>query len=311
MRQNESLRPDAAGRSPSADPEVRREEPEIQVRQSDAAYADLHVHSSASDGVFPPAEVVTLAASKGFAVLSISDHDTVAGLQEGFAAAAKQGIELLAGVELSTHLNGDEVHILGYCFDPENEMLVSALGRFCADRVRRVEQMLFLLRGLGILLDRSSIDAAAAFGSVGRLHVARALHQQGAVSTVREAFTKYIGRGKPAYVARAPISPGEACRLIRGAGGVPVLAHPSLLDTQSLIPKLVTEGIEGIEAFYSKVTPDVAKHYCRVAKKYGLLITGGSDCHQSETNDFLLGKVKLEYSYVEKLKEAAAARSVR
>lgn len=275
------------------------------------AHADLHVHSSASDGLFSPAEVVALAASKGVSALSISDHDTVAGLPEGFAAAAKQGIELLAGAELSTDLDRHEVHILGYCFDNENEVLLSALERFCAERVSRVEQMLLLLQGLGILLDRSSIDAAAAFGSVGRLHVARALHGQGVVSTVREAFTKYIGRGKPAYVARAHISPAEACQLIRQAGGVPVLAHPSLLDTQSIIPKLVKEGIEGIEAFYSKVTPDVAKHYCRVAKKYGLLVTGGSDCHQSETHDFLLGTVKLEYGYVEKLKEAAAARSLR
>lgn len=275
------------------------------------AYADLHVHSSGSDGLFPPAEVVALAASKGFSALSISDHDTVAGLPEGFAAAAKQGIELLAGVELSTDLDRVEVHILGYCFDYENEVLLSSLERFCAERVWRVEQMLLLLRGLGICLDRSSIDAAAAFGSVGRLHVARALHRQGLVSHVREAFTRYIGRGKPAYVPRDHISPAEACQLIRQAGGVPVLAHPSLLETQSLIPKLVKEGIEGIEAFYSKVTPDVAKHYCRVAKKYGLLVTGGSDCHQSETNDFLLGKVKLEYKYVEKLKEAATARSVR
>lgn len=275
------------------------------------AHADLHVHSSASDGVFSPAEVIALAASKGFAALSISDHDTVAGLPEGFAAARKSGIEMVAGVELSTHLDRNEVHILGYCFDHENEGLLSALERFCADRVRRAEQMLCLLRGLGIVLDRSSIDAAAAFGSVGRLHVARALHRQGVVSTVRESFVKYIGRGKPAYVPRAHIAPAEACQLIRGAGGVPVLAHPSLLDRQSIIPKLVKEGIEGIEAFYSKVTPDVAEHYCQVAKKYGLLVTGGSDCHQSETDDFLLGTVKLDYEHVEKLKEAAAEHSLR
>ena len=295
MRQKESSQPDAAaGASPSED-----------------RYADLHVHSSASDGLLSPTEVVALAAGKGFAALSISDHDTVAGLPEGFAAAKKQGIELLAGVELSAYLENSEVHILGYCFDYENEALLSALERLCADRVRRIEEMIRLLRELGVTLDRSSIDAAAAFGSVGRLHVARALYQQGLVSNVRQAFVKYIGRGKPAYVPRAHIPPGEACRLIRDAGGIPVLAHPSLLDRQSLIPKLVKEGIEGIEAFYSKVTPDVAKHYCRVAKKYGLLVTGGSDCHQGEGGDFLLGAVKLDYKYVQKLKDVVAARSLR
>jgi predicted metal-dependent phosphoesterase TrpH len=295
MRQKESSQPDAAaGASPSED-----------------RYADLHVHSSASDGLLSPTEVVALAAGKGFAALSISDHDTVAGLPEGFAAAKKQGIELLAGVELSAYLENSEVHILGYCFDYENEALLSALEQLCADRVRRIEEMIRLLRELGVTLDRSSIDAAAAFGSVGRLHVARALYRHGLVSNVRQAFVKYIGRGKPAYVPRAHIPPGEACRLIRDAGGIPVLAHPSLLDRQSLIPKLVKEGIEGIEAFYSKVTPDVAKHYCRVAKKYGLLVTGGSDCHQGEGGDFLLGAVKLDYKYVQKLKEAVAARSLR
>lgn len=341
MRQNESSQPDAAaGASLSAEqgssrPVEKETAPLcsaallLSCSISEDRYADLHVHSSASDGLFSPAEVVALAAGKGFAALSISDHDTVAGLPEGFAAAKKQGIELLAGVELSTYLEesveaassrletrqdaastASEVHILGYCFDCENEALLSALERLCADRVRRIEEMIRLLRELGVSLDRSSIDAAAAFGSVGRLHLARVLYRQGLVSNVRQAFVKYIGRGKPAYVPRAQIPPEEACRLIREAGGIPVLAHPSLLDRQSLIPKLVKEGIEGIEAFYSKVTLDVAKHYCRLAKKYGLLVTGGSDCHQGEGADFLLGTVKLDYKYVQKLKEAAAARSL-
>jgi predicted metal-dependent phosphoesterase TrpH len=283
--------------------------PDLQRMDSspESPFADLHVHSSASDGVLPPAEVVSLAAKHGLSILSICDHDTVAGLPEGFAAASEMGVELIPGVELSTYVGKSEVHILGYCFDHQNTSLVATLERLCRDRMARVEKMIGLLRSLGITLDRSSIDDAAAFGSVGRLHVARALFEQGFVRDIKEAFAKYIGRGKPAYAERAHVPPAEACQLIKQAAGIPVLAHPSLLDSDELIPRLVQEGIMGIEAFYSKITPDVAEHYCRIAETYGLLITGGSDCHQSENQELLLGKVKLDYPYVQKLKESASA----
>jgi predicted metal-dependent phosphoesterase TrpH len=270
-----------------------------------SAFADLHVHSSASDGVLSPAEVVALAAKEGFSALSICDHDTVAGLPEGFATAQKVGIELIPGVELSTYLGKSEVHILGYCLDWQNASFLSVLDSLCEERVKRAEKMIRSLRDLGIALDRSSIDEAAAFGSVGRLHIARALLKQGFVGDIKEAFVKYIGRGKPAYVERVHLSPATACGLIMRCGGVPVLAHPSLLDSDALIPRLIQQGILGIEAFYSKTAPDLAERYCRKAKKHGLLITGGSDCHQTENEELLMGKVKLDYRYVERLKEAA------
>jgi len=270
-------------------------------------YADLHIHTSASDGLLSPAEVVRLAASEGFCAISISDHDTVAGLGEGAAAARDIGLELIPGVELSSYVATTEVHILGYFLDYGDESFLGALDGLCRERVERVEKMLSLLRDAGIELDSSLIDKPVNAGSVGRLHVARAMVRQGFVSDTKEAFRKYIGRGRPAYVPRSHISPGQSCRVIRQARGIPVLAHPSLLHGDKLIKALVSEGIMGIEAFYSKATPEVSGHYCRVAKKYGLIVTGGSDCHQNEGEGRLLGTVKLDYKHVEKLKLAAAA----
>lgn len=273
-------------------------------------YADLHVHSSASDGVLPPAEVVRLAAQLGFSAISICDHDTIAGLPEALSAAEGAGIELVPGIEISTYVGDSEVHILGYYFDSGDASFLSAIHEQCRERFARIEEIIRRLANLGVSLDLSPIDKAASFGSVGRLHIARAMVEQGFVSDTKEAFAKYIGRGKPAYVPRAHLSPGEACCVIRQARGIPVLAHPSLLDSQKLIPKLVREGILGIEAFYSRVSLEVARHYCRRAEKLGLLVTGGSDCHQGEPGEFLLGTVKLEYGYVEKLKQTAAALRV-
>lgn len=280
-------------------------------------YADLHLHTSASDGCLSPAEVVELAAREGLAAISICDHDTVAGLPEAIAAAEKIGIELIRGMELSCYLStpaasgraskpGSEVHILGYCFDHENAALTAVLRRLCAERLERIEKMIHLLGKLGVRLERSDIDRAAAFGSVGRMHVARVLVEQGFVSDTREAFAQYIGGGKPAYVPRVHVTPAEACGVITRAKGIPVLAHPSLLDSDKLIPTLVKEGIMGIEAFYGTVGPQAAEHYCRLAEKWGLLVTGGSDSHQGENGPFLIGTVKLDYMHVEKLKKKAS-----
>ncbi len=289
---------------------MRQEESCLSDRTRDSsnqvhAFADLHIHTSASDGRLRPAEVVTLATQEGFAAISICDHDTVAGLPEGFAAAEKVGLELIPGVELSTYLGSSEVHVLGYCLDYEDTSLVSVLEELCRGRVKRMEEMISRLRAVGVVLDRSKIDEAAAYGSVGRLHIARVLVEQGLVGDTREAFDKYIGRGKPAYVPRVRITPGQACTIIKKARGIPVLAHPSLIDGDKLMPRLMREGIMGIEAFYSKVSSEVAEHYCRLARKLGLIITGGSDCHQNETGGLLLGTVKLDYAHVEKLKGLA------
>ncbi len=312
MNREGSSPPDpAAGCARSQSVRDQRDKPtgEASAPALHQAYADLHVHTSASDGLLSPKEVVRLAAAEGFCALSICDHDTVAGLDEGISAAEEAGVELVPGVELSSYLGSTEVHILGYCLDHKDGLLLSTLDCLCRERTERVEKMLGLLRGLGIELDRSAMGKPAKAGSVGRLHVARAMVKQGFVSDTQKAFRKYIGRGRPAYVPRSHVSPGEACRLIRAARGIPVLAHPSLLHKDELIKSLVAEGVMGIEAFYSKITPDVAGHYCRVAKKYGLIVTGGSDCHQNEGDGRLLGTVKLDYKYVAKLKEAAAALS--
>jgi predicted metal-dependent phosphoesterase TrpH len=270
------------------------------------AFADLHIHSSASDGCLSPAEIVKVAAAKGFTAISLCDHDTVAGLPEAIPAAAELGLELIPGVELSTYLGTSEVHILGYCFDWENPSLIATLQRLCDERIQRIGEMVRLLREGGVNVEQSPIDRAAAFGSVGRLHLARALVDQGFASDIRKAFAEYIGRGKPAYVPRAHHSPREACEVIAQAGGIPVLAHPFHVGNAD-IAKLIEEGVMGIEAFYGTASADVSQHYCNLAEEWGLLVTGGSDCHQSDEGAFLLGTVKLDYSYVEEVKKKAKA----
>jgi len=259
-----------------------------------------------------PAEVVKLAVREGFTAISICDHDTVAGLPEAIAAAEEAGLELIPGLELGTYFGKIEAHILGYCLDYQNPSLAAVLSRLCEERVKRMEEMIRLLAKAGVELDRTEIERGVLLknGSVGRLHLARALVAQGFVAEIKEAFHKYIGRGKPAYVPRAHLSPSEGCTVIRQAGGIPVLAHPSQLNSERAVRKLVKEGIMGIEAFFCTagggVDSALAEHYCRLAEKHGLLITGGSDCHQESDGKFLLGTVKLDYKYVELLKEKAA-----
>jgi predicted metal-dependent phosphoesterase TrpH len=271
-------------------------------------YADLHIHTTASDGCFSPKEVVSLAAKEGFAAISISDHDTVAGLPEGLAAAEEVGLEVIPGLELAADLDESEVHILGYCLDYESRPLAAELERLRKERLERTKKMVRLLSELGITLDETKIEQAAAFGCVGRMHLARALIEQGFVADIREAFGRYIGREQPAYVPRVHLSPAEACSLITEAGGIPVLAHPSKLDNDRLIPRLIQDGIMGIEAFYTRVAPELTAQYCRLAEEYGLLVTGGSDCHQSSDGRYLIGSIKLDYEYVRKLKEKAEER---
>ncbi len=196
------------------------------------------------------------------------------------------------------------MHILGYLIDYDYQELRLRLAKLQEFRVERVYHMVDKLKTRGVVLEPEKIFALAQKGTVGRLHVARALAEEGLVSSVKDAFDRYIGDGKPAHVLGFKFSPEEAVGLIRRAGGIPILAHPYMLSHGGLIRELVAQGIRGLEVFYPEHSASMRTAFFALAKEYGLLITGGSDFHGSAKPEVALGCIKLEYSFVEELKNA-------
>jgi 3',5'-nucleoside bisphosphate phosphatase len=238
---------------------------------------DLHIHTAASDGLHTPSEVVGLAQAAGLRTIAITDHDTLGGLAEAVAAARGTGLEVIRGVEISTEAPDAEVHILGYYVNDANQEFGTALVRLRNARMERAQAMLNKLQALRITLSWSRVHELAQGGTVGRPHIARALQEAGYVSSVQEAFDRFLGRGRPAYVSRYKVTPAEAIRLIRLAEGVAVLAHP--WELTALLPGLVAEGLAGLETYYANYAPEVKAILRRQAEHYGLLCTGGSDFH--------------------------------
>lgn len=247
---------------------------------------DLHVHTTASDGADAPGKVVEKARRAGLSALAITDHDTVGGLLPALDAGTKLSFPVLPGVELSTEEEGHEIHILGYLFQIDHSELLARLALFRQARVERVVKMVERLRCLGIPVEVEQVLELAGEGAVGRPHVARALVQVGAVATVGEAFEKYIGKDRVAYVPRYKYTPREAVRLLRRAGGVAVLAHPGLVRCDHLIPRLVAEGLQGLEVFYPAHSEEMVWHYERLCRRYRLVATGGSDYHGSDHREY-------------------------
>jgi predicted metal-dependent phosphoesterase TrpH len=273
---------------------------------------DLHMHTTASDGAYPPARVVAMAARRGLRVIAITDHDSTEGLEEALAAAQKWEIELIPGVELSTDVPEGEVHILGYFVDRQDEDLQEILTKMRGSRRERARKMADKLAALGVPISFERVLKLAGKGSVGRPHVAKALVKAGHVVTVGQAFDRYIGRNGPAYVERYRLTPVEAVELIRRARGLPVLAHPLVPDDngvlrelpplESFLPELCAAGLVGLEAYYTGYPPLVTQSLIGIAAKYGLIVTGGSDFHGGGVLQADLGGVHVPWSCVERLK---------
>ena len=241
--------------------------------------ADLHVHTTASDGTESPEQVVALASAMGLGCLAIADHDTLEGIGPAVQEGRRRKLEVLPAIELGTEHRGQEIHMLGYLVDLSSRQLLSELAYFRRTRLERVTGMVNRLNGLGFPIVRERVLEIAGGGSVGRPHIARALVETGRVGSVEEAFELYIGDGRPGFVPRYKYSPAKAVRLIRSAGGVPVLAHPGLAPADELIPALIPEGLQGIEVYHPSHTPQVSDYYLSLCRRLGLLATGGSDYH--------------------------------
>ncbi|HQP91676.1 MAG TPA: PHP domain-containing protein [Candidatus Omnitrophota bacterium] len=266
-------------------------------------FADLHIHSYFSDGTFSPKEIVKEALRAGLDCISITDHDTIAGIDPVIKEATGT-LEIIPGIEMTAEISGQEVHILGYFIDYRDKDFLQMLEKMQEARTKRIYGICEKLKKLKVDIEPESIFALAGKGSIGRLHVARALVEKGCCSSVSEAFVRYIGDRGPAYVGKLKMTPAETIKWIKKVKGIPVLAHPFTLGSRFIISDFVKDGIMGIEAYYAEHSDFQEQEFIKIAKKYDLLITGGSDCHGEAKDEINMGKIKLPYEYVEKLKEA-------
>ena len=262
-----------------------------------AEYVDLHSHSTASDGTFAPAAVVRLARDAGLVGLSLTDHDTVAGLAEAAAEAENLGLTFLPGIEISAVAPAPDgtLHILGYGVDPQNPVLQQMTRDLLDARDNRNPRIIARLRELGIDVTWEEALEQAQGGVLGRPHIAALLVKKGVVKTIKDAFNEYLGQGGKAYFDKERLAPRDALTRIRQAGGLPVLAHPVQLRTtndaqlERVLKDLVDLGLAGVEVLHSDHGPDEAAKYDRLADRYNLLKTGGSDFHGTNKKDIYLG----------------------
>ena len=257
---------------------------------------DLHLHSTNSDGSETPEELVARGHRAGLKAMALTDHDNMAGVEEFLAACRLHGVTGIAGVEISADVEDGHgtLHILGYGVNPEHPLVKESLGRVLDGRAWRNEQILELLNKLGLELEWGEVQACAGEDVVGRAHFAQAMIDRDYVSSVVEAFDRYLAKGRPAYVNRYRLYPDEGIRMIREAGGVAVIAHPFSweLDEVKLeagLRELKEAGLAGVEAVYSEYTPEQSVTLLRLAKKLGMLTTGGSDYHGLAKPDIALG----------------------
>lgn len=269
--------------------------------------ADLHLHSYFSDGTFAPREIVARAARHDVSPISLTDHDSVAGIPEALQAGTEMNVEVIPGVELSAQDVNQEMHILGYFIHWEDTALQKTLDLLESRRRRRLEEILRRLHGLGIPLPVAEVLQIAGKGTVGRLHVARALLARRAVRNLEQAFDRFLAQGRPAYVERTEFTATQAIGTIRQAGGIAVLAHP---DSGALdrLSHLIEVGLQGIEVFHPSHGSEEILSLSRMATEHGLLITGGSDCHGLAKGEPRLGQTRLPLAYVEHLRQVIPPR---
>lgn len=275
-----------------------------------SGFADLHIHSTISDGLLTPKQVVDWGMKKGLKCISLTDHDTVGGIETAVFYAQNKDIEIVPGIEISTELQNMEIHILGYFVDYCDSKLNEFLKKINENRYYRAKEMVQKLINVGCRVNFEDVCKIADNAlSIGRPHIARVLVNMGICESIEDAFERYIGFGKPAYVERYKISPYQAAEIIVNCGGVAVLAHPGLIpnaNIETLAGKLKTWGLSGIEVYHTKHNEKDIIRLKEIAVKLSLVQTGGSDCHGTIINgEPILGNTVVPYSNVMELKEHA------
>ena len=266
---------------------------------------DLHVHTTASDGALRPNEVIRLAREKEIEYIAITDHDTTEGVPEAVQEGELQKIIVIPGVEISTVYEKEEIHILGYFLNTTNEALQLTLRKLTEARHNRARAMVKKLQELGYNIALEDVLAKAGAGAVGRPHLALALMEKGYFAKIEEVFAQLLNPGCPAYVPRFKLSPCEAVALIKRAEGIPVLAHPGEKFPAGLLTELIETGLAGIEVFHPHHPPNLEKFYYELVLQYGMMVTGGSDFHGHDPEEFHnFGKVLLPLLFMTRLLEA-------
>ncbi len=270
---------------------------------------DLHMHSTASDGVFPPREVVRLAKERTLTTIALTDHDTTAGWEEAFAAGRELGVEVLGGFEINSETNLGHIDFLGYGADDGNTALQDFLLTIRDARVGRAKGMVNKLAELGMPVEWARVlHFAGDAKSIARPHVARALAEAGYVASTQEAFDKYLNDQGPAYVHRLEVKPQDVIDTVHRAGGVIVLSSPGHSKTAHLTPVLAEMGLDGIEVYYFDHTAEIKTELLALAQHYHLIVTGGSDFHGDQTHAEL-GSVDVPLEVLTRLKERIASRA--
>ena len=275
---------------------------------------DLHLHSTASDGRFSPAELVRKAATEGLSVIALTDHDTVGGIDAALEAAKSfPGLRLIPGIEISTDAPKGEVHILGYFIDHTDTNFQAALDKMRNSRRERARQIVTRLEEMGRPIDWERVCEIAGGGTIGRPHIAQALLEKGHIESFREAFEKYISRDGPAYVEREKVTPSGAVEMVIEARGLPVLAHPlTIPEPEEMVINLKKVGLIGIEAYYASYPAEDIERLVSIADRHDLIATGGTDFHGIDIDtETLIGGVDIPQKSVERLLALAQQSGVQ
>jgi 3',5'-nucleoside bisphosphate phosphatase len=271
-----------------------------------ATYVDLHMHSTASDGSRAPADVVRAAKKARLAAIALTDHDSIAGVAEARVAGEELGVRVITGVELSAVEGETETHLLGLHLR-DASLLERGLGELREMRTRRAEQIVQRLNGLGVQVEMSAVLAQAGTGALGRPHVARALIAEGWAVDSRDAFDRYLGAGRPAYVAKEQLEMRDAIAMIHAAGGLAVLAHPGAAATRERLESLRTQGLDGVEVKHPGHSSSETSRIRALIDQLGLLPSGGSDWHGAAEGPRTIGMMQVPAEWLARQDERLAA----
>jgi 3',5'-nucleoside bisphosphate phosphatase len=245
---------------------------------------DLHVHTNYSDGLYSPKEIIQKAKEAGIDIISISDHDNIAAINDAIEYGKEYGVEVIPGVEMSSDIEDKEIHILAYFFELNNKELERYLTFFREERLKRAVRIVNRLNEIGFSITIDDVLAKAKNSAVGRPHIAQAMLERGLISSYYEAFNKYIGNGCPAYEKKVHLSPQSAFKIINDAGGLSFIAHPGNMP-ESLLKELINAGVDGIEVIHPSHSAQQTKFYRGIVNEYFLLESGGSDFHGGKRED--------------------------